>query len=45
MINFTEDELISMSVAVHKLSHAVEPSVTLEWINMIICNAKVLESW
>jgi desulfoferrodoxin (superoxide reductase-like protein) len=45
MITFDEEELISISVAVHKLSHVVEPSVTLEWINMIICNAKVLESW
>lgn len=45
MVTFNEDELISMMVAVHKLSHKVESTVTTEWINMVICHAKALEYW
>lgn len=45
MITFNEDELVSMMVAVHKLSHKVESTVTTEWINMVTCHAKALEHW
>lgn len=43
MVTFNEDELISMMVAVHKLSQ-VESTRTTEWINMVIRHAKTLST-
>lgn len=43
MTIFSEEELVSMVSAMHRISHEVGTEVRVTWIKMIICNARFLE--